>query len=79
MSKYDYDMSKVIGAQDPTFYSLIMAAMRKADTANATLLRTVFPGAWDELQARYNAPGGLLAGERAHMLAMEHENVEAAD
>lgn len=42
-----------------------MAAMRQADTTNAWKLRTEFPEVWSELQARYNAPGGLLADEDA--------------
>lgn len=45
------------------FYALIMAAMRQADTANAERLRHMFPVVWDELQARYHAPGGLLPGD----------------
>ena len=63
MSHYDYTISRAISAQDPSFYALVMAAMRQADTTNAALLREAFPQTWDELQARYNAPGGLLAGE----------------
>lgn len=62
MSWYDYQASKDFGA-DPSFYALIMAAMRRADTVNARLLREAFPGVWHELQARYNAPGGYLPGE----------------
>jgi len=37
--------------------------MRDADTTNAARLRMAFPDTWDELQARYNAPGGLLIGD----------------
>jgi hypothetical protein len=65
MSRYDYEASKAIGAQDWPFYALIMAAMRQADSYNANELRHAWPEVWDELQARYNAPGGLLAGESA--------------
>jgi len=32
MSYYDYEYSKHLEMQDPPFYGLIMAAMRKADT-----------------------------------------------
>jgi len=65
MSIYDYDASKAIAKDDWPFYALIMAAMRKADTNNAEVLRRAFPHVWEELQARYRAPhGGLLPGER---------------
>jgi hypothetical protein len=37
--------------------------MRKADTTNAAKLRAAFPDVWNEFQARYNAPGGVLADE----------------
>lgn len=60
MSYYDYVMSKKV---DAPFYSLIMAAMIRANTNNQARLRLVFPEVWDELQARYNAPGGKLEGE----------------
>jgi len=45
------------------FNSLIMAAMRCADTDNLEMLKRCFPAQWEELHARYNAPGGLLPGE----------------
>lgn len=38
MSYYDYEVSKLISAEDPPFYSLIMAAMRQADTDNLNKL-----------------------------------------
>lgn len=60
MSRYDYEAAKAIQATDPPFYALIMAAMSKADTINAALLRTCWPDTWEELQDRYNAPGGIL-------------------
>jgi len=60
MSRYEYEKSKTY---DPDFYALIMAAMRQADTFNAEKLRAAWPDVWDELQARYNAPGGYLPGE----------------
>jgi hypothetical protein len=63
MSFYDYAVSREINAEDYPFYALIMAAMRQADTENATLLRKAFPGKWAELDARYHAPGGKLEGE----------------
>jgi len=63
MSLYEYEESKVVGQSDPSFYALIMAAMRKADSDNASRLRAVWPDVWKELQERYNAPGGVLPGE----------------
>jgi hypothetical protein len=60
MSRYEYELSKTYGTD---FYALIMAAMRQADSYNAAALREAFPDTWDELQARYNAAGGLLPGE----------------
>ena len=61
MSHFDYDRSIAMG--DEPFYALIMAAMRRADTDNAALLKAAFPEVWDELYARYHAPGGRLLGE----------------
>ena len=42
------------------FYSLLMAAIRFADTDNMEKLRGVFPDIINELKERYNAPGGAL-------------------
>lgn len=64
MSLYDYKMSLELAKDDPSFYTLIMAAMRGADTDNEVLLRSCWPEVWDDLQARYHAPGGLLEGEQ---------------
>lgn len=59
-----YRVSQELGKGDPPFSAFIFAAMRKADSANAAKLRSVFPELWSEMQARYDAPGGLLDGER---------------
>jgi len=64
MSLYDYHLSSRLGIQDYPFYALVMAAMRQADTTNLAKLRDAFPNTWDELDARYHAPGGVLPGER---------------
>jgi hypothetical protein len=64
MSLYDYEQSRKLSATDQPFYALIMAAMRRADTDNLTRLQSAFPEVWRELQTRYNAPGGMLPGER---------------
>lgn len=63
MSKYNYEMSKEIAAHDYPFYALIMAAMRQADTDNLELLKASWPGVYDELLRRYNAPDGVLPEE----------------
>lgn len=63
MSLHEYQESRAIEGEGFSFYGLVMAAMRQADTDNATKLQEAFPDQWAELQARYNAPGGLLPGE----------------
>ena len=63
MSRYDYEISQELAAKDYPFYALIMAAMRRADTDNAELLRSAWPQIWYELKERYNAPGGVISGE----------------
>ena len=63
MSYYDYRLSGQLMIKDPPFNALIMAAMRKADTNNMIKLCAEFPELHEELQARYNAPGGFLPGE----------------
>ena len=63
MSLYDYRMSQRISAEDPSFETQIMAAYRKADTWNARAIQAQWPNTVAELQARYDAPGGLLPDE----------------
>lgn len=65
MSMYDYRVSSDLERADTPFTALIMAAMRRADTFNLSRLVRAFPDVWDELEARYNAPGGVLNAERA--------------
>jgi hypothetical protein len=72
VSFYDYQACRRIYAADEPFYALIMAAMRQADTANLMLLREAWPETWAELEARYDAPGGALPGDR------EYEEIQAA-
>jgi hypothetical protein len=61
MSLHEYRVGAELATTGPPpFYAVIQAAMRLADTGNAALLRAAFPEVWDELQERYNAPGGLL-------------------
>lgn len=61
MGWLDYKSSLNIECQGYTFYALIMAAMRQADTDNAALLKSAWPYVWEDLQERYNAPGGFLS------------------
>lgn len=70
MSLVSYLQSKEIsGQRDWDFSSLVMAAMRKADTGNFTALALAFPDIAAELQARYDAPGGALDdGEREWLI-----------
>lgn len=68
MSRYDYQESLKVASQGYQFKALIMAAMRQADTNNSTKLEAAFPEIWEELHARYNAPGGYLVGEAAPAL-----------
>jgi len=42
------------------FYSLLQACFRCAGSDNLAKLQTLFPEEYNELQARYNAPGGIL-------------------
>ena len=63
MSYQTYRTGQRIEAQDYPFYALIQAAMRQADTENQEKLRQVFPRVWNEMQSRYNAPGGYLFGD----------------
>jgi hypothetical protein len=66
MSLVSYQQSLKLSMVDYDFSALIMAAMRKADTGNQIELRIAFPQIWEELKARYDAPGGFLEGEYGH-------------
>ena len=60
MSYVEYKESMTIEQGRYGFYSLIMAAMRQADSENIEKLKDAFPKQWTELRARYNAPDGCL-------------------
>ncbi|MBA7549164.1 hypothetical protein ES705_41637 [subsurface metagenome] len=53
MNLYDYQKSKEIAAEEPSFASLIMAATWKADISNFGRLRTAFPDIIGELEKIY--------------------------
>lgn len=63
MSYHTYVQGRKIADKYFDVEALIQAAMRHADTTNATALQKAFPDLWAELQARYNAPGGLIPGD----------------
>jgi hypothetical protein len=63
MSLYEYTVSRKLVEKDYPFYSLIMAAMRRADTDNLAKLRAAWPAVWAEFQPRYHAPEGVLSDE----------------
>lgn len=60
---FAYRQSLRLGVAVPSFYGLIMAAYRLADTTNAAKLRAAFPDVIADLQARYDAPGGVLVSD----------------
>lgn len=59
-----YHCSLKLGASsNQPYYALIAAAMRLGDAENVAKLREAFPSVWDELQARYNAPLGVIPSD----------------
>lgn len=65
MSLYDYMKSQEIDKLDVPFASLIMSAVKKADTNNLEKIRYVFPEIYAETEARYHAPGGILSEDES--------------
>jgi hypothetical protein len=64
MTLFEYQEGLDLGKRDPSFYALIQAAMRKADTENLEMLKGCWPKTYEELLKRYNAPGDILPEER---------------
>ena len=66
LSLTDYGAGKWATAEtsDTSFYALVTVLMRRADSDNLELLKEAFPNIYRDLVARYNAPGGILPGER---------------
>lgn len=62
MTLYDYKRARNLRGE--SFYALLMAAFAEADTFNYWKLRDAFPEIADEVRERYDAPAGLLVGER---------------
>jgi len=63
MSLLVYEESLEINIRNRSFDALIMAAMRRADTANIAKLKREWPELYEERKQRYNAPGGVLDGD----------------
>jgi len=76
MSLHAYHVNRKLMVDDPPFYSLIMAAMTKADTDNLVKLKSVFPEVWTELQARYNSVLGVIPADGDVDLKVLRENLK---
>jgi len=68
MSLHSYQESQKLMLEDYPFSSLIMAAIRKADSVNVAILENAFPEIHAEFKHRYWSGGGLLSGEKATTL-----------
>lgn len=70
---YEYRGSQLVAAEisrltyGNEFYTLLMAAMRFADTNNLSKLESAFPDVVKELRMRYQAPGGALTPEEMEL------------
>ena len=64
LGPHAWKVSCRIAAEDPPMAALLAAALRKADSGNAALIRACWPALAATCQARYDAPGGLLDHER---------------
>ncbi len=79
MSLYDYETGERVVCRygDDEFYGLIQACMRLADTDNLAKLKAAFPDTWQDLQDRYNAPGGhkyLHDQKYQHLREVKYDN-----
>lgn len=61
------------------FYTFLFCAMREADTNNTDLLKEAFPNIYNELQKRYNAPGGALTDVEMEFVQSLYERPEEDD
>ena len=73
MSLFDYEVSIDLERHDLPFNALIMAAMRRADTDNMNMLKAMWPAVYDELHARYHAPGRALNAEEVEQATKSAE------
>jgi len=58
------------------FYSLLMAAIRFADSDNMTKLQSVFPEVVKEFRARCNAPWGVLVTDNQNPISVVYRRIE---
>ena len=58
------------------FYSLLMAALRFADSDNITKLQSVFPEVVKEFRARCNAPWGVLVTDNQNPISVVYRRIE---
>ena len=79
MSLHEYQLGRVIAAEDFPFYALIHAALRQADTANAAKIEAAWPELAAEARERYNAPGAMLPTDSAHEVVAEAFRAAAED
>ena len=64
VSYEDYKIGKELSRKDYSFYALLQATMRQADTENLQKLTLLFPETRKELAHRITSPEGLLPEER---------------
>ncbi len=58
-----YWAAREIAAKGYSFYALLQATIRRADSDNLSKLKAIWPEVVAEIQARYVSPGGYLEGE----------------
>lgn len=73
MSQYDYEQGKKIEMYQFPFYALIQAAMRQSDSDNIKKLKVVFPEVYEELEARYQSPDGMLESDKKTVTELHNE------
>lgn len=89
MAYRDYEASKKVELAlmeiNPTDRGMIMGCMRRADNDTLEKLKSLFPDVWEELLARYHAPGGFLTDEEMELAGVcfdtmdDHENTVGDD
>ena len=75
MSLYDYKKSQEIWKSNYPFESIIMAAMRQADSINLENLKNSFPEIYEEFYKRYNSPGGILNDDELEEYNKDYINI----
>jgi len=57
----EYRESQEVSAQGYSFYALLAALFRDADTDNLAKLKRAWPDIWDSFQRRFGASYGVVA------------------